>query len=218
MARPDSVAPSGGEVTGAGVLLCAPLRCEAFALGGASRAAVLRTGLGPRRSARELGSAGVGEHDSLAVAGLAGGVGATATGAVVVADEVRDGTDTVRIPGALALADRLRTAGFGVLVGPISSADHVVGGAERAALATTGVVAVDMESAALARIAGERLCAVVRVVVDTAVAPLAHVRTPDRSVRALLRLRRLAPVIVEWAAENGSARRRCRPGPRDSSR
>lgn len=215
MARPGSAALGGGEHAAARVRLCAPLRCEAFALRGTSSVRVLRTGFGPRRSA--LAGARFGEHETLAVAGLAGGVGATACGAVVVADEVRDEAGSVRLPGAGALADRLRTAGFAVLVGPITSVDHVVGGPERAALATTGVVAVDMESAALARAADRRLRAVVRVVVDTAATPLVHVRTPDRAVRALLRLRRLAPVLAGWAAEDGSARR-CRPDSRDTSR
>ncbi|MCX2730066.1 hypothetical protein OOZ19_07425 [Saccharopolyspora sp. NFXS83] len=216
MARPGSAALGGGERAASGVRLCAPLRCEALALRGASSARVLRTGFGPRRSA--LAGARLGEHEPLAVAGLAGGVGATAGGVVVVADEVRDEAGSVRLPGARTLADRLRAAGFAVLVGPIISVDHVVGRPERAALATTGVVAVDMESAALARAADRRLRAVVRVVVDTAQTPLVHVRTPGRAVRALLRLRRLAPVLADWAAEDGSARRRCRPGPRDQSR
>ncbi|GAB2674685.1 lipoprotein [Saccharopolyspora gloriosae] len=215
MARPGSAALGGGERATARVRLCAPLRCEALALRGASSARVLRTGFGPRRSA--LAAARLDGHRPLAVAGLAGGVGATACGVVVVADEVRDESGAMRLPGARVLADRLRAAGFAVLVGPISSADHVVSGPERAALATTGVVAVDMESAALARAADRRLRAVVRVVVDTAVTPLVHVRTPDRAVRALLRLRRLAPVLADWVAESGSADRRCRPGPRDPS-
>lgn len=219
MARPGSASLGGGERADDQVRLCAPLRCEAVALRGASDARVLRTGLGPRRSARVVAGARLGERDSLAVTGLAGGVGATVAGAVVVADEVRDETGPVRLPGAPELAERLCTAGFAVLVGPLSSVDHAVVGAERAALATTGVVAVDMESAAVARAAGERLLAVVRVVVDTAVTPLLHVRTADRGVRALLRLRRLAPVVADWVAEQDSTRRRrCRPDTRDSSR
>ncbi|MEU6129857.1 hypothetical protein ABZ805_11865 [Saccharopolyspora sp. NPDC047091] len=203
-----------GAPTGPRVLLCAPLRCEAAALRGATTSPVLRTGLGPWRSARTIAGVPLGPGDAPVVLGLAGGVGATGPGAVVVADEIRDEAGTVRLPAAHALAARLRAAGFPVLVGPVASADHVVGGAERAALATTGVVAVDMESAALARSAGERLCAVVRVVVDTARTPLLHPRTPGRGVRALLRLRRLAPVVTAWAASPHRCRRTAPDRPR----
>ncbi|MFR9728151.1 hypothetical protein ACL03H_02915 [Saccharopolyspora sp. MS10] len=195
--------------SGAGVLLCAPLRCEAAALRGASEASVLRTGLGPWRSARRGAGVELGDR-VLVVAGLGGGVGATGTGTVVVAEEVRDEAGAVPLPGAAGLAARLRAAGFPVLLGPVASADHVVRGPERARLAEAGAVAVDMESIALARSTTGRLRAVVRVVVDTAAAPLVHPRTPDRGARALLRLRAIAPHLTSWAAELSPER--CRPG------
>ncbi|WP_258349118.1 nucleoside phosphorylase-I family protein [Saccharopolyspora gregorii] len=205
---------TGGAATGSRVLLCAPLRCEAVALRGATGSPVLRTGLGPWRSARRVAGVPLGPEDAPVLLGLGGGVGDTGPGAVVVADEVRDEAGSVRLPGAAGLAELLRGAGFPVLVGPVASTDHLVGGGERAALATTGVVAVDMESAAVARSAGDRLCAVVRVVVDTARTPLLHPRTADRGLRALLRLRRLAPAVTAWAASS----RRCRPAATDHPR
>ena len=43
------------------------------------------------------------------------------------------------------------------------------------------------------------------VVVDTPSEPLLRPLTPYRAIRALLRLRRLAPLLAEWAAEPAHA-------------
>jgi len=195
------------RATGAArLLICAALRSEAAALRGATGGGrVLRTGLGPRRSSRRRNARAVDGSGALAVAGLAGGLGAVPSGGVVVADEVRDDTGTTVLPDAGALADRLRSNGFPVWIGPISTTDHVVRPAEKGRLAAAGAIAVDMESAALARLAGPRLRAVVRVVVDTPSEPLLRPLTPYRAIRALLRLRRLAPLLAEWAAEPAHA-------------
>jgi 4-hydroxy-3-methylbut-2-en-1-yl diphosphate reductase len=87
-----------------------------------------------------------------------------------------------------------------VYVGPILSFDHLVHGAERAALAADGALAVDMESAWLAPVAAGSPFAVLRVVLDT----------PDRGfsrplaalgdgVVAWRALRRAAPALALWA-------------------
>ena len=71
------------------------------------------------------------------MAGVAGALaGGIAPGDLVVADEVR-GPDggSVRLASAPLLAAGLRAAGLTVHVGPVVSADHVVTGVERRALA-----------------------------------------------------------------------------------
>lgn len=189
-------------MSGDRLLICAALRTEAVALRGAcDRARVLRTGLGPRRSSRRRNADAVAGCGALAVVGLAGGLGEVPSGGVVVADEVRDAHGSTALPDAGSLAARLDRAGFAVWRGPITTTDHIVGGGEKSALAATGALAVDMESTALARLAGRGLRAVVRVVVDTPSEPLLRPRTPYRACRALLRLRRLTPAVAEWAAD-----------------
>jgi hypothetical protein len=91
-----------------------------------------------------------------------------APGTVVVPDRVagEDGQSWTTDP---AWSDALRTAsrrlGLPTAAGALVSADKVVTGAERTALAQLGYDAVDMESAVIARQA-TRL-AVVRVILDT---------------------------------------------------
>lgn len=167
------------------LLICAPLGLEARALRAAlGRNSVRRTGFGPRRSARSATALAAADFDLLVVAGLGGGVGEDVrSGDVVVADEVRG----------------LHRAGFPVHCGPILTTRHVVRGAQRAELAATGALAVDMESAVLARAAGARGIAVVRVVLDTAEQPLLRPGTPRRTMTALARLHAVGSCLSRWS-------------------
>ena len=85
-------------------------------------------------------------------------------------------------------------------VGPVTSLDHVVRGAERTTLAGAGALAVDMESSWLAPAAAGRPFAVLRVVLDTPsreiYRPLATLRGGIAAWRAL---RRAAPALGHWA-------------------
>lgn len=83
--------------------------------------------------------------------------------------------------------------------GPIATADHVVLGAERAALARSGALAVDMESAELARAARDHPLAVVRVLLDTPDEPLIGAGLPRRLHRALHVLRLLGAPLDRWS-------------------
>jgi 4-hydroxy-3-methylbut-2-en-1-yl diphosphate reductase len=190
-------------------VICAPLRVEARALrrglhglGGSGYAEVdvRRTGYGPARSAAaaarlEPSSAGV------VVAGVAGALsGDLSVGDVVVASEVHGGGPVVSCPSAPLLAGELRRAGLRVRVGPIATVDHLVGKGEHAALADTGAIAVDMESAALLRGSAVRPSAVVRAISDTPAHPLASPRTVTGGLAALRSLRQAGPVLARWAA------------------
>lgn len=194
-------------------LVCTPLAVERAALvGGRDRsrlgaARVVRTGMGPRRSA-EFAATLDGPRPVL-VAGVAGALApGLRPGDVVVASEVRSLADpaaaAVPVPSAAPLAAALRRLGLRVHVGPVGTAAEVVDGARRAALATTGVLAVDTESAVLAAAAGGGPFAVVRTIVDTPDAPLLRPGTVVRGLAALRSLRRAAPALRAWVEATGA--------------
>jgi 4-hydroxy-3-methylbut-2-en-1-yl diphosphate reductase len=180
------------------LLVLAPLRSEAFALrrGGVR---VARTGMGAAAKGAEAAV--------VVVAGVCGAVEPSLrAGDVVVATELRDGSETIRRVGGWAtLARALRARGLTVVTGPLYTADRVLGPTEREALRAEGIVAVDMESSRLAPRDG-RPFGVVRVVVDTAGRGLVHPRTLVAGTRALARLRRIGPALEQWAAAAGPRR------------
>ncbi len=182
------------------------------------RAQVVRSGMGLLR-ARVAGAhlwQDAGPDDPVAVIGLGGALRpGLRPGDVVVADEVR-GSDNrvVPCPSAGVLAAALRRRGLTVHVGPILTVDAVVRRREdRAALAETGALAIDMESAGFLDQVGDRPRAVVRVIVDGPERPLVHPYTVTGGIHALRVLRRAAPALQDWA-DACAARRLLLAGPR----
>jgi 4-hydroxy-3-methylbut-2-enyl diphosphate reductase len=192
----------------ADLLVAAPLRIEAMAVRrGLPAELVVRTGMGPARSRKAARVLRARRPGALAVAGVCGALtDELAAGDVVVATEVRSADGVIACPSALLLVGALRAAGLTAHAGPIVSVDHVVHGAERAELAASGAVAVDMESAMLASAADGGPLAVLRVVVDTPRRPLFHPATGSAGVAALATLGRLGPVLQKWAAAVGDRR------------
>jgi 4-hydroxy-3-methylbut-2-enyl diphosphate reductase len=163
-----------------------------------ARASVVRTGIGPVRSAR----AAERQRDAsgVLVVGVAGGLDpAVRPGDLVVASEVR-GPDghAISSPSAPMLAAELRLLGLTVHVGPIESRPKIVTGSARDKLAAGGALAVDNESYWLAQ-AGKPF-AVVRSIVDTGQAPLVHPGALARGVRALRALRVAVPAMDAWTS------------------
>ncbi|MDN3060170.1 1-hydroxy-2-methyl-2-butenyl 4-diphosphate reductase [Streptomyces hygroscopicus] len=212
------------------LLIACALGIERFALRGAGAGAgavtVLRTGMGPRSAERavaralargpgrparpgEPGGSGPGTPPRAAViatgfcAGLAPGMH---PGDLVVADETRDPAGSTVCTGVRVLADALsRPSPSGprraVHLGPVVGSDHVVRGAERAALHRTGAIAVDMESAATLRTAvrhGVRPVAAVRVVVDAPEHELVRIGTLRGGISAFRVLRTVLPAFFHW--------------------
>ncbi|MDR7299980.1 phosphorylase family protein [Haloactinomyces albus] len=199
------------------LLVCAPLGMEARALRHAfgrgvagadpARVVVHRTGSGLRRSARSATVLVGRDFDAMAIAGLCGGLTPEVrSGDIVVGSRSRGPDTTERALAFRFLVDELRSRGLTVHTGPIVTTDHVVHGGERAALARTGALAVDMESAELATAAGDRPVAVVRVVLDTPREPLLRVASAHRAVAALRRLRSIGEPLVRWASATGRCR------------
>ncbi len=164
--------------------------------------------MGPRSAGEVAGQLHAHPAGALAVAGVCGAIDpGLATGDVVVATELRDGSDSVReLRGASLLAKALRAQGLRVALGPIHSAERVLGRAERERLRRDGAIAVDMESSWLAGADGDRPLAVARVIVDTAERRLLDPRTVAAGARALAVLRRTAPALEAWAGATGPRR------------
>jgi 4-hydroxy-3-methylbut-2-en-1-yl diphosphate reductase len=191
------------------MLVFAPLRLEAAAVGTSPDWRVLRSGMGPAR-ARIAAARGLAVDDaaSLAVTGLCAAIDpALRPGDVVLGSQVRrpDGT-AADVPGSALLAAALRRRGLRVHVGPIASVDRVMTRTERTALRAGGAIAVDMESAWLADAAGGRPLAVLRVVVESSERELRDPRTVVAGVRALASLRRTRAALAEWAHAVGPHR------------
>ncbi len=187
-----------------------PLRLEARAVTvGGSTARVVRTGAGLRRAAATARSVHRGPPPgAVAVAGVAGAlVDGLPAGAIVVADRVLDDRG-VEVPSTLAsaplVAAGLRRRGLDVTVGPIAStASLVKGSSERARLAATGAIAVDMETAALVGMPWPQPVTVVRAISDTSAGELLSPAIIRGGWRALRALRAAAPVLDDWAAAIG---------------
>jgi 4-hydroxy-3-methylbut-2-enyl diphosphate reductase len=166
------------------------MRLEALALGGR----VVRTGMGHTRATAvaETLASDLAPGAGVVLAGISGGLDpALAPGEIVVATSVRgpDGDELDLSPtDAAAVATALRAAGRSVHLGPIVSSKTLVHGERRAELGRTGALAVDMESAWVARALHAQRLVIVRLVADTAgnfvvglvkgLVALRHVRAP----------------------------------------
>jgi 4-hydroxy-3-methylbut-2-enyl diphosphate reductase len=178
--------------------IAAPLRVEQVALRRAATP-VVRTGMGFQRSraaSRRLSGA-------VLVAGVGGGlVPEVRVGDVVVATEVRDGESTVACSSAPLLASALRRLGLTVHCGPVASSRTLATDSARGGLASTGAIAVDMESAWLAPADGSPF-AVVRAISDTVGSSLVRPGIVADGWTALRALSRAVPALDTWAGAIG---------------
>jgi nucleoside phosphorylase len=182
------------------LVVCA-LRIERFALRrGTARVAepvtVRRTGMGPKAADRAV-------RVALRDPALHGATVLTTGFCAGLAPGMRPGDVVVSADGheSEALAAALKAAGHTVHTGTLAESDHVVRGAERTALAASGAIAVDMESAAMRRAAlaeGAQHVAAARVVVDTPEFELVRVGTLRTGIIAFRVLRDLVPAFHDW--------------------
>jgi 4-hydroxy-3-methylbut-2-en-1-yl diphosphate reductase len=197
---------------GRALLVFAPLSIEARAVrSGLPGARVVRAGMGPRRAGRSAtaGPGTNGDTRAVAVAGFCGALDPTLRpGDVVVASEVRGPGGPRHLPSSGMLVAALTRLGVPARLGPILSVDHLVRRGERSALARTGAVAVDMESAWLAPAADGHPLAILRAVTDAPGRDLiAHpLATAVGGVRAYRALTRAVPALEAWAKAVGRRR------------
>jgi 4-hydroxy-3-methylbut-2-enyl diphosphate reductase len=166
------------------------LRIESIAFGGAHT--VIGTG---REKAEKSGAklaARLEASTAVALVGVAGALAPTlSVGDLVVASELRNTeSSTAReLPGSALLSAEIRRARAGVHHGPLVSSPRFVAGDERAHLAASGALAVDMESSWVMDYLPHHPLAVVRAISDTsttgpvrgglrALAALSHARGP----------------------------------------
>jgi 4-hydroxy-3-methylbut-2-en-1-yl diphosphate reductase len=185
------------------LVVLAPLWFEARALRPAlPRAEIVRTGMGAAKSRRAAEDVArrFPRACAVAVAGVGGALDARLVpGDVVVASEVRGAGAPRVLDAAKPLARALEARGTRVHLGPIVSTERLARGSERSALAATGALAVDMESAWLAALADEHRFAVLRVVSDGPDHELFSARMFAHGIRALRALRAAAPALATWA-------------------
>ncbi|TMK99634.1 MAG: 1-hydroxy-2-methyl-2-butenyl 4-diphosphate reductase [Actinobacteria bacterium] len=192
-----------------GVLIAAPLRVEQLLIRSAARGArVVRTGMGPRKSQAAAGELSREEGDALLVLGFCGGLDAeSAPGDVVVADDVLVAPDEQHVAERLScdrpegLARALERTGLRVRTGAVVCVSRIAVGERRAELRASGAIAVDMESAWLARGARGRPFDVVRVVLDSPSHELLRPGAAVGAARAARALRRVARELSDFGTE-----------------
>jgi 4-hydroxy-3-methylbut-2-en-1-yl diphosphate reductase len=158
------------------LLVAAPLSVEALAIRSVRPSFRVRTtGMGPRRAGAAVDAFAADPARALAVLGFGGGLAPSSQLCeTVIADRVveldargRPCAEPIACHGSEALMDVLSAAGLSARVGLVASVREIVTGDAREQMLTSGAVAVDMESAFLARAARGRPFAVVRVLSDT---------------------------------------------------
>jgi 4-hydroxy-3-methylbut-2-enyl diphosphate reductase len=189
-------------VTAPDLLVLAPLGVEASAVRrGAPWARVHQTGMGPRRAARASELARAEPGSPVLIAGFCGALDPELEpGDVILPTELRGPTGTTVCDDTTILAGALRRAGFRVHQGPIASSQRIVLGGRRRALARSGALAADMESAWLASAVGGQPLVTLRVVMDTARHELYRpVRTVAAFATAYRTLARACRLVEDWA-------------------
>jgi 4-hydroxy-3-methylbut-2-enyl diphosphate reductase len=137
---------------------------------------------------------------ALAVAGVCGALDPRLVpGDVVVASELRGNGVPIVLESAKPLARALEARGISVHVGAIVCLERLADGRDRAALASAGAIAVDMESAWLAPLRARSAFAVLRVVSDGPGHELFRPSILVNGFRALRALRAAAPALITWA-------------------
>jgi 4-hydroxy-3-methylbut-2-enyl diphosphate reductase len=204
--EPEHANAAGREPVDPSVLVLAPLAVEARAVrAGAPWARVHRIGMGPNRARRAASVTHDGPDGAVIIAGFCGALDPELEpGDIVLASELRGPTGTTPCGDPRILAGHLRRNGFPVRVGPVASTQRFVVRERRRALARTGALAVDMESAWLAPEARAQPLVTLRVGLDTHRHELHRpLRTAAGAARAYRTLRAACALVEEWAGALG---------------
>ncbi|MGC2486822.1 MAG: 4-hydroxy-3-methylbut-2-enyl diphosphate reductase [Acidimicrobiales bacterium] len=141
------------------------------------------------------------EHTAVALVGVAGGLAPELTpGDIIIASELRstESSTSRDLPGSSLLSHEFRRARFSVHLGPLVTSPTYVATGDRAQLAASGALAVDMESSWVMDYLPNNPLAVVRAISDTSTT--GPVRGGLRALGALAQTR--AP-LERWAKACG---------------
>jgi 4-hydroxy-3-methylbut-2-enyl diphosphate reductase len=190
---------SRGGTTTAELEVITPLRIESFAFGGADT--IIGAGRDKaQRSGAKL-AARLSEQTAVALVGVAGGLAPELTpGDVIIASELRstESSTSRNLPGSSLLTSEFRRARFSVYHGPLVTSPSYVAAGDRAELAASGALAVDMESSWVMDYLPNNPLAVVRAISDTSS------RGPVRGgLRALGSLAQTRVPLERWAKACG---------------
>jgi 4-hydroxy-3-methylbut-2-enyl diphosphate reductase len=146
----------------------APLRIESFAFGGADT--IIGAGrTRARRSGAKL-AARLDEQTAVALVGVAGALAPELVpGDLIIASELRstESSTSRELPGSALLSAEFRRSQVSVYHGPLVTSPTYVPSKERAGLAASGAIAVDMESSWVMDYLPRNPLAVVRSISDT---------------------------------------------------
>jgi 4-hydroxy-3-methylbut-2-enyl diphosphate reductase len=185
------------------VLVLAPMRVEQWMLQrGVPRASIVRIGMGRAKSKAAVDRVQSRDFDHLVIAGVCGSLdSAFRPGDVLLPTEVSApdvGTTTCVVDDALV--ERLRAAGLTVRSGTLVSTPKLENNSKAVkSHEGTGAVGVDMESAWLAPLAGDRPVTVLRVASDSPDHPVFHPGVVYWGTLSLKRLAQSARVLGAWA-------------------
>ncbi len=146
----------------------APLRIESFAYGGVDT--VIGAGRDRAQRAGAKLAAHLDEWTAVALVGVAGALDPQLVpGDLIVASELRstESTNSRSLPSAMLLVAEFKRSRFAVHTGPLVTSPTYVPAGERATLAASGALAVDMESSWIMDYLPNNPQAVVRSISDT---------------------------------------------------
>ncbi|MGH3731835.1 MAG: 4-hydroxy-3-methylbut-2-enyl diphosphate reductase [Acidimicrobiales bacterium] len=153
-----------------------------------------------RKSGAKL-AARLNEQTAVALVGVAGGLAPELTpGDVIIASELRstESSTSRNLPGSSLLSGEFRRARFSVYHGPLVTSPKYISAEDRAELAASGALAVDMESSWVMDYLPNNPLAVVRAISDTSS------RGPVRGgLRALGALAQTRAPLERWARACG---------------
>jgi 4-hydroxy-3-methylbut-2-enyl diphosphate reductase len=145
-----------------------PLRIESMAYGGADT--IIGAGKDrARRSGAKLAKR-LDEDTAVALVGVAGALAPELVpGDLIIASELRstESSTSRNLPASALLAAEFRRTGFDVRTGPLVTSPKYVQSGERATLAASGALAVDMESSWIMDYLPNNPLAVIRSISDT---------------------------------------------------
>jgi 4-hydroxy-3-methylbut-2-en-1-yl diphosphate reductase len=190
---------SRGGTTTAELEVITPLRIESFAFGGADT--IIGAGRDKAQKSGAKLAARLKEDTAVALVGVAGGLAPELTpGDVIIASELRstESSTSRNLPGSSLLSAEFRRARFSVYHGPLVTSPNYVAAGDRAELAASGALAVDMESSWVMDYLPNNPLAVVRAISDTSS------RGPVRGgLRALGSLSQTRAPLQRWAKACG---------------